>query len=256
MMRLEGKIAAITGGGSGIGRTAAEIFAREGATVLVLERNEESGKETERKIVSQGGKAEFYALDISDWEQVQKVFSEIESRHGGIDVLYNNASVFWGTKDAAIDVVDVGVFEQIIRINLFGVVHCSKAAIPLLRKRGGGSIINTSSSCGVIGIPNCDAYSASKGATLSLTRAMAVEFGPEKIRTNCIAPAAIHTPMIYESDLNKPTFDEQKFLTQGTPLRRWGTAEDIANIALFLASDESSYMNGAVLVADGGITVS
>ena len=143
--------------------------------------------------------------------------------------------MFWGTKDAALDVIDVDIFEQIIRINLFGMMYCSKAAIPLLKKRGGGSIINTSSSCGVIGIPNCDAYSASKGATISLTRAMAVEFGPEKIRTNCIAPAAIHTPMIYESDLNKPTFDEQKFLTQGTPLRRWGTAEDIANIALFLA---------------------
>lgn len=255
-MRLSGKIAAITGGGGGIGKAAAQTFAKEGAVVLILEKDETLGKETEVEIIGAGGKAEFFALDISNWEQVQKVFADIDKKYGGIDILYNNASVFWGTKDAAIDVIDVKVFEQIIHINLFGMMYCSKAAIPLLKKRGGGAIINTSSSCGVIGIPNCDAYSASKGATISLTRSMAVEFGPEKIRTNCIAPAAIHTPMIYESDLNKPTFDEQKFLTQGTPLRRWGTAQDIANIALFLASDEGSYMNGAVLVADGGITVS
>lgn len=255
-MRLSGKIAAITGGGGGIGKAAAQTFAKEGAVVLILEKDETLGKETEAEIIGAGGNAEFFALDISNWEQVQKVFADIDKKYGGIDILYNNASVFWGTKDAAIDVIDVKVFEQIIHINLFGMMYCSKAAIPLLKKRGGGAIINTSSSCGVIGIPNCDAYSASKGATISLTRSMAVEFGPEKIRTNCIAPAAIHTPMIYESDLNKPTFDEQKFLTQGTPLRRWGTAQDIANIALFLASDEGSYMNGAVLVADGGITVS
>ena len=255
-MRLSGKIAAITGGGGGIGKAAAQMFAKEGAVVLILEKDETLGKETEAEIIGAGGKAEFFALDISNWEQVQKVFADIDKKYGGSDILYNNASVFWGTKDAAIDVIDVKVFEQIIHINLFGMMYCSKAAIPLLKKRGGGAIINTSSSCGVIGIPNCDAYSASKGATISLTRSMAVEFGPEKIRTNCIAPAAIHTPMIYESDLNKPTFDEQKFLTQGTPLRRWGTAQDIANIALFLASDEGSYMNGAVLVADGGITVS
>ena len=255
-MRLSGKIAAITGGGGGIGKAAAQTFAKEGAVVLILEKDETLGKETEAEIIGAGGKAEFFALDISNWEQVQKVFADIDKKYGGIDILYNNASVFWGTKDAAIDVIDVKVFEQIININLFGMMYCSKAAIPLLKKRGGGAIINTSSSCGVIGIPNCDAYSASKGATISLTRSMAVEFGPEKIRTNCIAPAAIHTPMIYESDLNKPTFDEQKFLTQGTPLRRWVTAQDIANIALFLASDEGSYMNGAVLVADGGITVS
>nr|WP_307757072.1 SDR family NAD(P)-dependent oxidoreductase [uncultured Christensenella sp.] len=197
-MRLSGKIAAITGGGGGIGKAAAQTFAKEGAVVLILEKDETLGKETEAEIIGAGGKAEFFALDISNWEQVQKVFADIVKKYGGIDILYNNASVFWGTKDAAIDVIDVKVFEQIIHINLFGMMYCSKAAIPLLKKRGGGAIINTSSSCGVIGIPNCDAYSASKGATISLTRSMAVEFGPEKIRTNCIAPAAIHTPMIYE----------------------------------------------------------
>ncbi len=121
---------------------------------------------------------------------------------------------------------------------------------------GRGSIINTASSAGVIGIPKCDAYTASKGATVSLTRSMAVEYGPKGIRVNCIAPAAIRTQMVKESNLNDPDFDEDFFLTKGTPLRRWGTPEEVANIALFLASDKSSYLNGAIIVADGGITIS
>lgn len=135
------------------------------------------------------------------------------------------------------------------------ITYCSKYAIPLLKKVGGGSIINTSSSAGVIGVPQCDEYTASKGATISLTRSMAVEYGPFNIRTNCIAPCSIMTPMVYESNLNDPNFDENKLLNVDMPLRRWGTSEDIANVAAFLASDEGSYMNGAILVADGGITV-
>ncbi|MCD8349303.1 MAG: SDR family oxidoreductase [Planctomycetaceae bacterium] len=255
-MRIRGKIAAITGAGSGIGLAAAGLFAREGATALILEKNGESAEAARKKIVDAGGRAESYDVDVAEWESVRETFDRIGETHGGIDVLYNNASVFWGEKDAAIDILDVGVLDSILRINLFGMMYCSKCAIPLLRRRGGGVIINTASSCGIIGIPNCDAYSASKGAVVTLTKSFAVEYGPEKIRTNCIAPAAILTPMVYESDLNKPTFDEKKFLATGTPLRRWGTPEDIANIALFLASDESSYLNGAIIVADGGITVS
>jgi len=254
-MRLKDKVAAVTGAGSGIGKASAVRFASEGATVFLLEIDEDSGRDVEAVIKEEGGRAEYIRLDISDWEEVSRVFAEIGEKQGGLDVLYNNASVFWGTKDAAIADLDVGVMEQILRINLFGTMYCCKAAIPLLRQKGGGSIINTSSSCGVIGIPNCDAYSASKGGTISLTRAMAVEYGPDGIRTNCIAPAAIHTPMIYESDLNKSTFDEQAFLTAKTPLRRWGFPDDVANIALFLASDEGSYINGAVIMADAGITV-
>jgi len=254
-MRLKDKTAAITGAGSGIGKAAAIKFAAEGARVILLEVNEASGRETETQIIEEGGCAEFIKLDVSDWDMVSSVFRDIGERYGGLDVLYNNASVFWGTKDAAIADLDVGVMEQILKINLFGTMYCAKAAIPLLRQNGGGSIINTSSSCGVIGIPNCDAYSASKGGTISLTRAMAVEYGPDGIRTNCIAPAAIHTPMIYERDLDKPTFNESDFLTTKTPLRRWGLPEDVANIALFLASDEGSYINGAVIMADAGITV-
>jgi len=179
----------------------------------------------------------------------------IDTKFGGLDILYNNASVFWGKKDAPLDLLDMQIFERIVKINLFGLAYCSKYAIPLLKKRHGGSIINTSSSAGIIGIPKCDAYTAAKGGTIALTRSMAVEYGPYNIRVNCIAPAAIRTPMVAESNLNDPEFDEQAFLNKGTPLRRWGLPEEIANIALFLASDEGSYLNGSIIVADGGITI-
>ena len=255
-MKLANKIAVITGAGSGIGRVASQIFAREGATVLMLDVNAAALEETRATSGAEKDSLHSFVCDISDWEAVERTFAQISAQFGGIDVLYNNASVFWGEKDNRIDELQPEVFRRIIDINLFGTMNCTKAAIPLMRARGGGSIISTGSSCGVIGVPNCDAYSASKGATISLTRAWAVEYGPEHIRANCIAPAAVLTPMVYESDLNKPTFDEQKFLTSGTPLRRWGKPEEIANIALFLASEQSSYVNGAIIVADGGITVS
>ena len=133
---------------------------------------------------------------------------------------------------------------------------CCKYGIPLIIKSGGGSVINTSSSAGVIGIPNCDAYTAAKGATVSLTRSMGVEFAPHKVRVNCIAPAAIMTPMLRESSLDRPDFDEEQFLSEKAPSRRFGTPEDVARLALFLASDESSYLVGNIIRADGGITIS
>jgi NAD(P)-dependent dehydrogenase (short-subunit alcohol dehydrogenase family) len=152
-MRVEGKIIAVTGAGSGIGKASAQLFAEEGATVLLLERDELKGRKAEQDIKAAGGRAELYLLDISDWDAVQKVFGSIKEEYGGIDVLYNNASVFWGELDKSIDSLEVDVFEKIIRINLFGMMYCSKAALPLIRRRGGGSVINTSSSCGLIGVP-------------------------------------------------------------------------------------------------------
>jgi len=254
-MRLENKICAITGAGGGIGRVAADIFAKEGATVLILELNAETAKNAEEEIIAAGGNAKAYPVDISNEAAVKSVFEEIDATYGGLDVLYNNASVFWGGRDTSVAELDMGIFEKIVRINLFGLVYCSKYAIPLLKKRGGGSIIHTGSSAAVAGVPGCDAYTATKGATVGLTRSMAVEYGPFNIRTNCICPAAIQTPMVGESNLGDPNFDDEFFRRRLTPLQRWGKAEEIANAALFLASDEGTYFNGAVLVADGGITV-
>lgn len=253
-MRLNGKIAAITGAGRGIGRAAAELFAKEGATIAILEVNENLGKETEEVINGNGGKAKLFKVDVRDPENVDNVFREIEATYGGLHILYNNASIFLGQADGPVSELTLENWNKITGVNLNGLYYCCKYAIPLLMKNGGGSIINTSSSAGVIGIPKCDAYTASKGATISLTRSMAVEYGKNKIRVNCIAPAGIYTPMVYESNINNPDFDYELF-KKVTPLGRWGTAEEVAQVALFLASDDSSYVTGTVIVTDGGITI-
>lgn len=254
-MLLQGKIAAITGGGSGIGGCASTLFAREGATVAILEVNPAVGAAKEAEILAAGGKAFFLPTDVSDPAQVEAAFAEIERREGRLDVLYNNAGVFLGRIDTRVTELPLEIWDKVLRINLFGVFYCCKYAIPLMVRSGGGSIINTASSAGVIGIPDCDAYTATKGGIVSLTRSMAVEYGPDGVRVNCIAPAAIRTDMVRESNLDDPNFDEQFFLTKGTPLRRWGKPEEVAELACFLASDRSAYLNGDIIRADGGITV-
>ncbi|RJQ39626.1 MAG: SDR family oxidoreductase [Nitrospiraceae bacterium] len=254
-MRLEGKVAAITGAGRGIGFAAARLFAAEGAKVYLLDIDEKIGAEAEASIINDGGKVKFIQLDISDREAVKNAFSVIGEYDGKLEVLYNNASVFLGKQDNIISELSPEIWDRILGINLNGLFYCCKYALPLMLANSNGSIINTASSAGVIGIPKCDAYTATKGATVSLTRSMAVEYGPMGIRVNCIAPAAIKTPMVKESNLDDPDFDEKVFLQKGTPLRRWGYPDEIARIALFLASEESSYLNGAIIVADGGITI-
>ena len=254
-MLLQGKIAAITGGGSGIGGCASSLFAREGATVAILEVNPAVGEAKAKEITAAGGKAFFLPTDVSDPAQVQAAFAEIERREGRLDVLYNNAGVFLGRIDTRVTELPLEIWDKVLRINLFGVFYCCKYAIPLMVRSGGGSVINTASSAGVIGIPDCDAYTATKGGIVSLTRSMAVEYGPDGVRVNCIAPAAIRTDMVRESNLDDPNFDEQFFLTKGTPLRRWGKPEEVAELACFLASDRSTYLNGDIIRVDGGITV-
>lgn len=255
MKRLENKIVAITGAGGGIGRVAAGIFAAEGATVCILELKADAADKAAAEITAAGGKAFAYPVDISDCEAVKAVFEQINADHGGLDVLYNNASVFMGGRDAGVAELDPAVFDRVMKINLYGTFYCSKFAIPLLKKRGGGSIINTGSSAAVTGVPGCDAYTATKGGTLAMTRSMAVEYGTFNIRTNIICPAAIQTPMVAESNLDDPKFSDQFFRDRIAPLHRWGTPEEIAKTALFLASDDGAYINGAVIVADGGITI-
>jgi len=254
-MRLTGKITAITGAGRGIGRAAAELFAREGATVVLLEISAHEGRATAEAIAAAGGAAHFIPTDVADAASVAAAFAEIEHRHGRLDVLYNNASIYLGEDDGPIGGVAWETWRRVLAVNLDGLFHCCQRALPLLLRRG-GVIINTGSSASQIGIPNCDAYTASKGATVALTRSLAVEYGPRGVRVNCIAPAAIQTPMLRGSNpAGSGGFDEERFLKLRTPLRRYGTPEEIARLALFLASDDSSYLNGAVIVADGGITI-
>jgi len=254
-MRLAGKVAVITGSGRGIGRAAAQLFAAEGASVVIAELSEQLGRQTEQAIRDADGEATFVKVDISDSEQVQALFSQTKAKYGGLHVLYNNASIFLGNDDAPVTELKESTWERVMAVNLTGLYLCCRYGIGLIADSGGGAVINTASSAGVMGIPGCDAYTASKGATISLTRSMAVEYGRKKVRVNCIAPAGVETEMVRESNLDNPDFDADYFFARA-PLGRFGTPEELANVALFLASDESSYVNGAIVRVDGGITVS
>ena len=256
MGRFHDEVVILTGGAQGIGKAAALKFAKEGAAVAIVDVNRESGGKTAAEIQRSGGKAEFFHADVSRSTDVRDAVAKIKDAFQRIDVLYNNASIFLPGRDGAVVDIDEEVWDRILSVNLKSVYLFCKYTIPHMVQAGRGVIINTSSSCGLIGIPNCDAYSASKGATAILTKSLAVEYGPKNIRVNCIAPAAIKTPMLNSSDIGNDSFDEERFLKLRSPVRRYGEPEEIASIAVFLASDEASYLNGAVIVADGGITIS
>ena len=253
--RLQGKVAVITGSGQGIGRAAALLFAAEGASVVVADINRDTGESTAEQIRKEGGRGEFRYADVSRSGDVRALMEGVGADHGRLDILYNNASVFLPGRDGPITDISEENWDKILSINLKSIYLCCRFGIPLMLRCGGGSIINTASSAGVIGIPGCDAYTAAKGATVSLTRSLAVEYRPQNIRVNCIAPAGIQTPMLGASNLEDSTFDEKRFLALRTPSRRYGRPEEIARLAVFLASEEASYINAAVIVADGGITI-
>ena len=253
-MRLKNKVALITGAGRGIGLAGAQAFVREGAKVVIAEINEELGTRAEATLRGAGGEAAFVKTDCADSASVQALMRRTEQLYGGLHVLYNNASVFLNKADGPVTELPEETWEKILSINLRSVFLCCKYGIPLMIRSGGGSIINTGSSASVMGVPGCDAYTAAKGATVSLTRSLAVEYGPKGIRVNCICPAGVETDMLKASSLGDPKFDAAGFFKRA-PLRRLGTPEEVAHLAVFLASDESSYVNGAILRADGGITV-
>ena len=252
-MRLKDKIAIVTGAGRGIGYAGASAFAREGAKVVIAEINEALGKQAEARIRKAGGEATFVKTDCSKRTEVQALMARTRELYGSLHVLYNNASVFLRKNDGPVTELGEDVWERVLRINLWSVFLCCKYGIPLIVESG-GSVINTGSSASVMGVPGCDAYTASKGATMAMTRSMAVEYGPKGVRVNCICPAGIETEMVKESTLDKPDFDADDFFSRA-PLGRFGKPEEVANLAIFLASDESSYVNGAIIRADGGITI-
>lgn len=254
-MKLKNKVAVITGGASGIGVAGTYAFAEQGASVIMLDVNEQAGKAVEAELRASGKDVTFIKTDISCADAVKAAMDQVDAKYGKLDVLYNNASVFLGGRDTIIADLPLDIWERTLSINLNGMFYCCKFGIPLMLKAGGGSIINTASSAGVVGIPGCAAYTATKGATVTLTRSMAVDYGKYNIRTNCIAPAAIETEMVKQSNLNDPNFDNDFFLKQITPLRRWGKPEDVASLACFLASDEAAYINGVIIPCDGGITM-
>lgn len=252
-MRLADKVTIITGAGGGMGRTAAEMFAAEGAKVVVAEYSEAAGAETVERIRAAGGTASFVKVDVSAEADAKAMVDHAVATYGRLDCLYNNAGIM-PEADHSVTDTEVDVWDQVMAVNVRGVFLGCKYAIPAMEAAGGGSIINIASFVAILGcsVPQ-DAYTASKGAVLSLTRSLAVQFGPKGIRTNAICPGPVETPLLMDWLLKD---EAAKQLRLGrNPTGRFGKPEEIVHMAVYLASDESRWTNGASLVVDGGITV-
>lgn len=248
-MRLENKVAIITGAGLGMGREAAIVFAKQGAKIGVFDLNADAGKETVKLVEQAGGKAVFVQGDVSKEADVKRAIDETAKAFGRLDILYANAGVLWKDRDKSVLDTTEENWDIVQAINLKGPFFLTKHGIPELRKAGGGSIILVGSISALVGFTLAqDSYTSAKGALIALCKSLAVQFAPEQIRCNIIHPGFVDTPLQapYLND------DKRKAIANEIPIRRLGTARDIANAALFLASDESSWMTGAEMVVDGG----
>jgi NAD(P)-dependent dehydrogenase (short-subunit alcohol dehydrogenase family) len=249
MRRLEDKIALVTGGGAGIGRAIAETFAREGAHVVVADRDGDAAREVADAIVKSNGAAQAETVDVTDTDQVKALMRRLAGTFGRLDVLVNNAGV---GERSDFRHLDDAAWDKVWKTNVDGTVRCSREAFDLLKASGKGSIINLSSVMATKHTRQMSVYSATKGAVSALSRSLAVEYAPHGIRVNALCPGYVETALIGRY-MAKPMI-AKALLTQ-TPLRRFGTPQDIANAALFLASDEAAYITGAGLHVDGGMNV-
>lgn len=251
-MRLEGKICFVTGGGSGMGRVAARMFCREGAGVVVADVKEEAGEAAAAEARQDGGDAFFVRCDVSRESDVERAVRAGVERFGRLDVLYNNAGIMMEEDRSVLD-TEGWVWDRTLGVNVKGIYFCCKHGIPELIRAGGGSVINIASFVALVGcsVPQ-DAYTASKGAVIALTKSLAVQFGPSGIRTNAICPGPVETPLMTEWLLEDP--EAKRIRLARNPTGRFGRPEDIVEAGIYLASDASAWTNGAVLVIDGGIT--
>jgi NAD(P)-dependent dehydrogenase (short-subunit alcohol dehydrogenase family) len=251
-MRLQNKVALITGGTSGIGEAVAELFAREGAKIAITGRNESRGHAVMARILASGGRAIFVRTDVRHAAECKRAVDATLDSFGRLDILFNNAGVFYpqSTLECSEEEWDLQ-----IDINLKGTFLMSKYALEPMIAQGGGVIINNSSGWGLVGGDKAVAYCASKGAVVLLTKAMAIDHGRQGIRVNCICPGDVDTPMLPE-DARRRGLEWKTYLAgcENRPMGRIGTPEEIAKAVLFLASDDSSFMTGAALVVDGGGT--
>jgi NAD(P)-dependent dehydrogenase (short-subunit alcohol dehydrogenase family) len=250
--RLHGKVALITGAGSGMGRVAAHTFAREGARIVAADLDQPAVQETEALALADGLDVRHIRADVSREADCRAMIAFAEETYGRLDILYNNAGIF-PEADHSVTDTDETVWDRVLAVNVKGVYLACKYGIPAMQRAGGGSIINIASFVALVGcsVPQ-DAYTASKGAVIALTRSLAVQFAPQGIRTNAICPGPIETPLLMNWLLTDP--DAKAVRLARNPTGRFGQPQDIVNLALYLASDESTWTNGAIISADGGIT--
>ena len=251
MARLDGKVALITGAGNGMGQVASVLFAQEGARIVVADFSETGGAETVAAVEAVGGEAAFVKVDVANAGQVEAMVQFALTRFGSLDVLYNNAGIFPADDGGATETPEP-TWDRVMEVNLKGVWLGCKYGIPAMLESGGGSIVNVASFVALMGAATAQiAYTASKGGVLAMTREIAVEYGRKNIRANSLCPGPIATPMLEEL-MSDPARKARRLVH--IPMGRLGQAEELAKAALFLASDDSSFMTGSQLVVDGGIT--
>ncbi|MFZ3170084.1 MAG: 3-oxoacyl-ACP reductase FabG [Candidatus Methanoperedens sp.] len=244
-MRVKDKVVIITGGGSGIGKETGILFAKEGAKVVIADVNEKGGAETVESIKNAGGEAFFARLDVSNREQAKQVVKETIAKYGRLDVLINNAGII---QDALVVKMTEEQWDKVININLKGPFNCIQAVVEQMISQGSGVILNISSIVALYGNVGQTNYAATKAGLVGMTKTLAKELGKKGIRVNAVAPGFIYTPMT-------ATVPEKilEMMKEKTPLKRLGTPADVASTLLFLASDEASFINGAVISVDGGL---
>jgi NAD(P)-dependent dehydrogenase (short-subunit alcohol dehydrogenase family) len=254
-VRLEGKVAIVTGAAGGIGEAIARRFAREGVQVTVADVDESGGERVVDEIERAGGVAHLVKADVGEEADIERMVGETVATYGAIHILVNNAGILRFTP---LESLTREQWDLVVSVNLAGPAFCCKHVLPHMRAAGGGSIINISSINATVTAPTFAAYASSKTGLLGLTRSLALELGPENIRVNAVLPGYIRTPLFMSDAIRLGEGNPDRFIGQlepRIPLRRIGTPEDVAGVALFLASDDSAYVNGSALGVDAGVAV-
>jgi 2-keto-3-deoxy-L-fuconate dehydrogenase len=255
VFQLTGQVAIVTGAGSGIGQAIARLFAKQGAHVVALDLDPDAAAATADAIRSVGGQAEPFACDVGDADRVADVVARVDAARRRIDVLVNNAGI---VHIGTVEQTSEADLDRLYRVNVKGVYLCARAAVPIMRRQGGGVILNLASIASLVGLADRFAYSMSKGAVLTMTRSIAVDYMKDNIRCNCICPARVHTPFV-DQYLTQyyPGREQEMFqkLSAYQPIGRMGTPEEVAVLALYLCSSEASFITGQAYPIDGGVLV-
>jgi NAD(P)-dependent dehydrogenase (short-subunit alcohol dehydrogenase family) len=255
VFQLTGKVAVVTGSGSGIGAAIARLFARQAARVILLDVDEDAARRTAASIADDGGAATVFACDVADATRVDDVFSEV-ARLGRLDILVNNAGL---SHVGTVEQTREADLDRLYQVNVKGVFLCTRASVPIMVAQGGGVILNMASIASLVGVPERFAYAMTKGAVLTMTMSVAIDYVKQNIRCNCVCPARIHTPFVDRYVARHyPGREEEtlRALSAYQPIGRMGTAEEVASLALYLCSDEASFVTGQAYPIDGGVLVS